>query len=328
MTAHCRSVDGKIVVVARDDDLHAAAAATSLQRRHGCDTVIIDTSTVTSTPCAVRLSGTEHRRNFGDVTLEDVAAVWWRRPQPVVPPPGNNPDFDEYRRVECEAFVRGLTWSTPARWVNNPGHERLASSKIVQLRAAADAGLSVPETLITNDPAQAEAFIASRSGRVIFKRTGVSRDLSLTQLIDHDTIRHLPTITVSPTTFQDFVEPRADLRIVWMGTSGIAVHIDSASGAGRVDSRIDNSVDFSPFALPDHVHSGLRRMMAALGLAFGVIDMRWGVDGRFWFLEVNPQGQFAYLEILSGEPIFDPLSDYLLHGTSPREVDQRRRVFA
>lgn len=315
MNTETRTGGAKILIVAPSNDLHAAAAATSLRRRHGAEVVRIDTATVTEQRCRFRL-GAVDEHVFGPQALEEITAVWWRRPELVAIPAGINAEHDEYRRIESQAFVRGLMWSVDCRWINDPGKDRIATNKIVQLKTAAACGLSVPETLVTNDPDEARAFIASRDRPVICKRNGESRALSTTRLIDDDNVRRLGTITLSPTIFQDFVEPGADIRIVWMGDAGIAIHIDSANGGGRIDSRIDNSVNFSSFTLPDDVTAALARFMTRLGLAFGVIDMRRGVDGRFWFLEVNPQGQFAYLEILSKVPIFDPMADFLVSGAS------------
>lgn len=48
--------------------------------------------------------------------------------------------------------------------------------------------------------------------------------------------------------------------------------------------------------------------------AFGVLDIRLGLDGEYYFLEVNPQGQFADLEIKTGLPIFVGLARFLVHG--------------
>jgi hypothetical protein len=54
--------------------------------------------------------------------------------------------------------------------------------------------------------------------------------------------------------------------------------------------------------------------MGTLGLSFGVLDLRVGLDGEYYFLEVNPQGQFAYLEIKTGLPIFTSLANLLVYG--------------
>ena len=41
--------------------------------------------------------------------------------------------------------------------------------------------------------------------------------------------------------------------------------------------------------------------MDELGLVFGTIDLKVADNGEHIFLEVNPQGQFLYIEILTGK---------------------------
>lgn len=49
--------------------------------------------------------------------------------------------------------------------------------------------------------------------------------------------------------------------------------------------------------------------MRRLGLVFGVVDLRISSqDGHIYFLEVNPQGQFLYLEVKTGLPIIRSLA--------------------
>lgn len=307
----------RVAVVAPAEDLHAQAVTAVLRDRHGIEAVTLDTRRFPDVAGGFRLGGTRCARTFADVALDDVTAVWWRRPRPSSVPTGLNPDDDTYRQAECDAFVQGLLWSMPALWVNDPAADRVAQRKLVQLRHAAEVGLAVPETLITNSPDEASAFVAGRPGRVVFKRTGTSRsEFSETRIVEQQHLRRLSTITASPTTFQDYVEPEADLRIVWVAGHALTVHIDSAAGTGRVDSRLDNSVAFTQVTLPVAVETALGELMSRLGLLFGVIDMRLDRDGVHWFLEVNPQGQFAYLEIKTRIPMFAAVADLLATGTS------------
>ncbi len=308
-----------VLIVTEVDDVHGAALATTLERVHGIRPMTIDLRTFPGETGSFRLgSGGTTRSLPQHTSLDRVRAVWWRRPHRAKVLPGNRPDDDEFRQAECDSFVQGMLWTIPALWVNEPGAERRAARKLVQLERAARAGLAVPETLVTNAPDDAADFIASRPGKVIYKRTGTQRgEFSETRIVSDRALQRLASIRSSPTTFQDYIEPQADLRIVWIAGKELSVRIDSPAGLGRVDSRLDTSVDFAPCQLPASVSGALARMMHDLGLVFGVIDMRVGVDGKFYFLEVNPQGQFAYLEIKTGLPIFRTLADLLVGGAEP-----------
>lgn len=319
---------GEVLIVTESDDVHAAAVSAALQRRHQITPRRIDLREFPAQTGSFRLTSEGARRSLaGPSNLDDVRAVWWRRPHPCAVPPSLSPTDDDYRQAECDSFIQGLLWSIPAVWINDPRAERLAVRKLVQLRAAADAGLAVPETLVTNDPAEASAFIASRPGRVVYKRTGTRRaEFSETRLIEERDIARLASIRTSPTTFQDYVDAVADIRVAWIDGEEHAVRIDSQSGSGRVDSRLDIGVAFTPYAMPPSVSTALAELMNGLGLAFGVCDLRVGVDGEIYFLEVNPQGQFAFMEIKTGLPIVDSLADLLATGGLDRSAERPAHV--
>ncbi|WP_067701303.1 hypothetical protein [Nocardia jejuensis] len=307
---------GSVLIVTEADDLHGDALASTLRKHHALNALRIDMRDFPRENGTFRLGEDGSYRSLSHVLgLDDVTSVWWRRPQPCAVPRSARAEDDAYRQAESDAFLQGLLWSIPALWVNDPGADRTAGRKIVQLETAYRAGFSVPETLITNDAEEARSFIESRPGPVVFKRIGTVRGaFTETRLVTAADLDRLGTIRNSPTVFQDYIHAECDLRVVWVDGIEWTVRIDSQSGVGRVDSRLDTAVAFTPDRLPASVSKSMTTLMGALGLAFGVVDLRVGRDGEFHFLEVNPQGQFAYLEIKTGMPIFESLSNLLVYG--------------
>lgn len=307
---------GSVLIVSESDDLHATAMAATLREQHGLSPIHLDLRDFPRESGSFRLDRLGTNRSMSHVIgLDDVRTVWWRRPHPAAVPAGVRADDDAFRQAECDAFIQGLLWSIPAYWVNDPGADRTATRKIVQLETAQRAGFAIPETLITNDPDEARSFIESRPCPVVYKRTGTSRaEFSETRIIGRADLDRLVAIRSAPTTFQDYIDAECDLRVVWVDGVEWSVRIDSQAGVGRVDSRLDTSVDFVPDQLPASVSKSLATLMGALGLSFGVLDIRLGLDGEYYFLEVNPQGQFAYLEIKTGLPIFRSLGNLLAYG--------------
>ncbi len=318
--------DGDVLIVTEHDDVHGAALATRLLRCHGIEPIMLDLRDFPDQRASFRLGSDGVTRALPlHRSLDDVRAVWWRRPHPARVPLGSRPEDDRFRQAECDSFVQGLLWSIAALWVNEPGAERRATRKLVQLETAVRVGLAVPETFVTNEPDQAAQFIAARPGAVIYKRTGTQRgEFSETRVVTDRDLPRLASIRTSPTTFQDYIPAQADVRIVWIAGTELTVAIDSPAGLGMVDSRLDTTVNFSPHRLPDSVSVALASLMSDLGLIFGVIDMRIGLDGEYYFLEVNPQGQFAYLEIKTGLPIFDTLAELLAGETGARRPRAHR----
>ncbi len=61
--------------------------------------------------------------------------------------------------------------------------------------------------------------------------------------------------------------------------------------------------------------------MKALGLNFGAIDMILTPAGEYVFLEINPNGQWAWIQQLRPEiPLRETLADLLIEGEESRDV--------
>lgn len=66
--------------------------------------------------------------------------------------------------------------------------------------------------------------------------------------------------------------------------------------------------------VPDEVAGAVRVMMDRLGLAFGAFDFIVRRDGQWVFIELNPNGQWAWIEQEVGLPISAALADVLEKG--------------
>jgi len=61
------------------------------------------------------------------------------------------------------------------------------------------------------------------------------------------------------------------------------------------------------------------RLVERLGLCYGAIDMILTPDGRYVFLEINPSGQYAWIEMQTGLPISAAICDLLLDEQSAQQ---------
>jgi hypothetical protein len=93
------------------------------------------------------------------LALDDISAIYYRRPIPPELPPDLPPGHATWMESELRRAWGGVLAARPGlRWVNHPLAISAASYKPEQLARAARLELPVPETIITNDPAEAEAF--------------------------------------------------------------------------------------------------------------------------------------------------------------------------
>jgi glutathione synthase/RimK-type ligase-like ATP-grasp enzyme len=316
---------GKVIlIVGEPGDLHSKVMATVLAQKYRLEPYLLNMREFPLSAKATFSISSEQRPQriyagpYGTVDLREVRSVWWRRPDYcVIPRIFSGLNQGDYMQAECDHFLQGNLWGLNCLWVNDPMRDVLASRKVVQLSRARAAGLRVPRTLITNSPDEARAFVEEAPGRIISKRTGTSPGpQAKTSFVSPEMITQLQAISTSPTIFQDYVEAGLDLRVIWIAGDLWAVSIDSQAGSTPEDCRFDLSVSHTPHVLPTPVQEALTRLMEGFGLVYGAIDLRIGVDGEYYFLEVNPAGQFAYLEILTGLPLMDALASILARGDS------------
>jgi glutathione synthase/RimK-type ligase-like ATP-grasp enzyme len=147
---------------------------------------------------------------------------------------------------------------------------------------------------------------------VVFKRTGASPGpISKTEFFTPLVAERLNSIRTCPTTFQEYIEGRCDLRVIWIAGDIYATAGDSQSGTTPQDCRFDHTVAYLQWKLPKSVTEGLSRLMTGLGLLYGAIDLRLGDDNDYYFLEVNPAGQFIYVELKTGYPLISAVASLL-----------------
>ena len=115
--------------------------------------------------------------------------------------------------------------------------------------------------------------------------------------------------------FQEYIEAEYDLRITVVGDEIFPAAIYSQQTSYPVDFRMDMAnARICPAELPDQIQTRLRDFMGRLGLQYGAIDMRLRPDGEYVFLEINPAGQWLFVEEVTGQPIAESLARLLIAG--------------
>jgi glutathione synthase/RimK-type ligase-like ATP-grasp enzyme len=120
---------------------------------------------------------------------------------------------------------------------------------------------------------------------------------------------------LSPTIYQALIPKRYDVRVTIVGEQVFAAAIDSQSDpAAALDWRLtDNpALPHHTITLPDRLVRQLRHLMDSLGLTFGAIDLIQTPDGEFVFLEVNPSGQWLWLDSMLNLGISEAVATWLI----------------
>jgi len=303
-------------ILTLSEDIHGYAIKKKIEDRHGTRCCLIPgnelakTGELTwsaqhATPPLVPTTDGEA------VDVRSLGALWYRRVCTTQNlPEAADPEFAPHIDYGCETALRGLLLTEfRGRWVSHPMATQLAENKLVQLRAARQAGLRIPATLVSQVPAQIRAFCAAHPGAII-KPIGARRgqELAATAIASPELLENDEVLALVPAIYQECVRGERHLRISVVGERCDAALIE----AQELDWRMDLNVPFTPYSLDRRLRERLRATLHHLGLAMGIFDMKITDQDEPVFLEVNPQGQFLFVEGLCGIPLADALADFLV----------------
>ncbi|GAA2238100.1 ATP-grasp ribosomal peptide maturase [Kitasatospora cystarginea] len=248
--------------------------------------------------------------------LRHVRSVWWRRPTAYSGPLELDGQDAKFAGSQMFWGVGGILASLPhAHYVNHPWQIRNGEYKPAQLAAALRAGFLVPETVITMDPAEARQFCT--------EQPAVYKPLWNTPYRDADDraqqvwVREVnPTditdaVSTCPHLFQARVEKSFDVRLTAVGARLFAARITSPELDWR---RRQDLLSYEPISVPDAVAASVAGYLTDMGLVFGAFDFAVTADGAWYFLECNPNGQWAWLPSALSDPIALALADQLEKG--------------
>jgi glutathione synthase/RimK-type ligase-like ATP-grasp enzyme len=256
------------------------------------------------------------------LVVSEVPAVWYRRPVPPTLPATYDAGRAQWAAAQAREALDGVWRTLEARWVNHPDKNRIADGKLAQLQRARSVGLDVPASLVTNDPESARAFCADHPAGVIVKPVvsgrlliGGAERIFFTSLLDTDAQRHLEQLGPEPYLLQALVHKRYDVRVTVIDSDAFATRIESQSdAAARVDWRRGNTTDLVHAIedLPAEIADRCVQLVRSYGLLFAAVDFAVDQDGRYVFFEINPNGQWAWIEQRTGLPLRARLADLLL----------------
>ncbi|MGJ6968335.1 MvdC/MvdD family ATP grasp protein [Streptosporangium sp. G11] len=259
--------------------------------------------------------------------LSRVTAVWHRRPgrpsAPDVPEPTQRA-FAEY--VATLALTGAYDLMVGARWLPAPPRHVLSvDNKLLHLYRAGELGFTLVDTVVTNDPQAAASAWNRARGRLVTKsldyrefRVRGERHHLYTTVVPRRRLTGVHRLRYAPAILQPNVEKAYELRVTVVGERVFAARIDSqASRLTAVDWRHydDSAVGYFAYDLPPDIERRCVRLVAELGLTFGALDFIVTPDGRYVFLELNVDGQWAFIETLTGLPIGDAIADWLADAT-------------
>lgn len=320
-----------VMILAATRDSHARAVEWLLCRRGIPTRVVIGTDFPTRLGASLKITGSarstylDHGSWFGNAEPD---VIWRRRPGAPIVADNLHPADRLVADKESLQFFEGLQCAldqSASFSANSYAGAARARIKSAQLCAAVNAGLRIPDTLISNDPGQVRAFFDDRDGEVIIKSyssptwlAGEKAFYSYSSRLSPALLDKPESISAAPAIYQELVKKKYEVRTFFAGHEHFSVTLDSQSAPhSTLDWRARKTINIpiGHHSLPPPVAEKCTAMMAELGIVTGSIDFAVTEDDEYVFFEVNEQGQFLWMEEhCSSLPCLQMFCDFLLSG--------------
>jgi len=314
------------VIVAPAADVHAQAVCAELRalsvepRILDVDefTVSYDLTAAVGAGSAPRLE-IQFRDSPARLGAEEISGLWWRRP--AMPLDAFRTDRSHgvmnIARAERRSALIGSLTGCLGNAFNDQGRSRQAALKPAQLVRATLLGLQVPQTLISNDPADVRDFYEQLNGRIVYKMfNGSPFGLYGTRPLEPADLENLERLQAGPAIFQERVDGEFDVRATVVGDEMFAAKLEHDPDAEVVDTRF-LAARITPHPLPAELARTLVRYVREAGLVYSAIDLRFSPERGYVFFEANPEGQFLWIEQATGLPISRAIAARLAAGPPP-----------
>lgn len=298
-----------VIIFSRANDYHAAAVKWAVEQR-GCEVILWDGFAEADSGHISCMPGPlTSPMILGGRRCEAFSSAWLRRRSPYRSLQDAHPDSIAFLKNEMSSAHEALCVSVESRadYVIGGQSSRRASSKLLQLEVAKAVGLAIPDTLISNDYDQVAAF-ASRHQKTLVKHflphywghtaSGRITGVGPSVISDMSSINRR-SIEICPAIYQDLVDKVYEIRATVIGERIFAAKIESRKGEAFLDWRQEygnSDMVMSAMTLDAATEQGIRSLMGMLNLHHGCLDFAVDRNGCPVFLEVNPGGQFLFIE--------------------------------
>ena len=297
----------KIIVLAPEDDNHTAPIKWGLEKA-GYKVVCWAGLGWTGEQQASLSFANSDSLTLGPHSVDPGDAIWIRRPELPLPNPKTAESDKKFATQEYRALYHSVAYMLehfPVFCINKYSAARRIIQKSVQLHLARKCGLKMPATLMSNSPEAVRAFFA-RGGRTICKgftphvwqKEGqLSVAITETFELTGDQLPSDEVLTYAPAIYQELVPKEFDVRMVLLGGNIYSYALTNVKKAldWRQDAGLGH-VEAKLIPTPPEVVEGVLAFARQSGICAGSLDFGVDAQGKWWFLEINEQGQFLWLD--------------------------------
>lgn len=205
-------------------------------------------------------------------------------------------------------------------WISHPLNIQKASRKFIQLKYAQKIGFKTPLSIISNDLQKVkEKFNRKVTCFKTLEQTfwvddekseGIYTNKININSLSFDETKSIPVI------WQEYIEKHFEVRVTVVGNQIFACKIESQSSEiSNIDwRRYDfKNVPHYIIEIPSLIKKQIFEMMSMFSLNFAAFDFIVDKNEEYIFLEINPVGQWLWIEELTGLKITDEICNLLIN---------------
>ena len=323
------------LIITSESDIHADAVIDNIYHyginaiRLNIDTFIQKSSYAYEWNFSVKLIEDFLFFNDSKKRAENIKVIWWRKlgswDRYTVFPEIMEESAINYCQKETDALIHSLPGLYPqAKWINSWHNIEYSSYRINQIAIAKKLNLKIPETIVTNSYEKLEKFIHLQGDCIIkpitqhpaFTHNGNQHRL-YTRKIDHVTLQEFKNIIhFSPVFLQKEIKKKHEYRVTIIDDNCFVCRIESQDTDDenvKIDWRIVDPNKLGHYAdnLPSEYLLKLQKMLSEFHLNFGAFDIIEDINYDLFFIELNPNGQWYWIELLTGMPIAQAMANLI-----------------
>jgi glutathione synthase/RimK-type ligase-like ATP-grasp enzyme len=298
-----------------------------------------DVDTVGSVTSKLDVLGVEHRFVASEDVVSGATAIslsspfrasgdrinaWFRKVTPglVLYPdrPKNDPMNLRGERESMYLLREFIRMRYQGRVLCDPNMTTGAENKITQLRVASEVGVRIPKTLFTNSLKDVQGFFGDEP--LVYK--GIAQldpinDFYGRQADNPTTaidVKALPEgLLINPSIFQEKIEKRAEYRVTVVGREVLVAKMtpksEDCTDIDWRDALVKGEIRLESSDLPTTYKQSLLTMVSSMKLSFASLDVIEDHSGCLYFIDLNPSGNWYWVEDATGLDISGAVARYL-----------------
>lgn len=230
---------------------------------------------------------------YSTIDSESIHSIYYRKP---MFPDLRMYDLQYHLLIQRDiiSVINGIVDSFHSKVITKPSILRKTENKVYQMVYASKHGWNIPKSYIGNDKKLGNQYTQSLSiikpltmGKTYGKNGWELYQTNIFRGIKED-------IGLTPVYLQHYIPKQYEVRITIIAREVYAVRIDTRN---KIDWRLDyQNHKYTMIVCPEDIIRKCYQMMADFNLIFGAFDFIVTPENEWIFLEVNPNGQWLWLE--------------------------------